>query len=141
MRFIKIIYYSQYYELKNAGKDPQKGRLNGTLLSATIIILLLGSFFILLFKLEPYLPMVQWMKRSALGYQGTGKALGELLGAILIIFIGGLLWLTIGSERSYNKIAEDFMQLPDEVQKRTIQQSLYIFLFSFAVFLVLLFIP
>ena len=43
------------------------------------------------------------------------------------------------TEKSYNKIAEKYMALPDELQKKTIRQALYIFLISFALMLILLF--
>jgi len=141
MRFLEIIYFSQYYELKKSGRDPQKGRLNGTLLSATILILNIASIFIILFKVAPYLRIVQWLKDLFTGYEGSGRMLGRLIGAILLIAIGGLLWLTIGSKSSYNKIAEKFMQLSEESQQKTIKQSLFIFLFSFVLFLILVFIP
>ena len=141
MRFLEIIYFSQYYELKKSGRDPQKGRVNGTLLSATILILNIASIFIILFKVAPYLRIVQWLKDLFTGYEGSGRMLGRLIGAILLIAIGGLLWLTIGSKRSYNKIAEKYMQLSEEAQQKTIKQSLFIFLFSFVLFLILVFIP
>ena len=141
MRFLEIIYFSQYYELKKSGRDPQKGRLNGTLLSATIIILNTASVFIILFKVAPHLSIVQWLKDLFTGYEGSGKMAGRFIGAILLIAIGGLLRLTIGSEKSYNKIAEKYLQFPEEVQQKTIKQSLFIFLFSFVLFLILVFIP
>ena len=140
MRILETIYYSQYYELKKSGKDPLKGRLNGTLLSATIIILNITSVGIILFKIAPYLRIVRWLKNLFTGYDGSGKMLGKFIAAILLIVIGGILWLTIGSERSYNKIAEKYMLLHEEAQQKTIKQSLFIFLFSFVLFLILVFI-
>lgn len=141
MRILETIYYSQYYELKKSGRDPQKGRLNGTLLSATIIILNLASLVIILFKVAPYSHFVRSVTNLFSGYSGTGKLLGEFIGAVLLILIGGSLWFTIGSKSSYNKIAEKFMQLPEELQEKTIKQSLFTFLFTFALFLILVFIP
>ncbi|HEY8690224.1 MAG TPA: hypothetical protein VIM07_13395 [Chitinophagaceae bacterium] len=141
MRILEIIYFSQYYELKKSGKDPQKGRLNGTLLSATIIILNIASIFIILLKVAPYLQIVQWLKNLFTGYEGSGKIIGKCITAILLIAIGGLLWLTVGSKKSYNKIAEKFIQYSEEAQQKTIKQSLFIFLFSFVLFLILIFIP
>ena len=141
MRILHIIYFSQYYELKKTSKDPQKGRINGTLLSATIIILNLVSIVIILFKVAPNLPFVQWLKNEFTGYEGSDKMLGKLITAVLLIIIGSLLWFTVGSVRSYNKIAEKYLQLPDEIQQRTIKQSLFVFLFSFVLFLILVLIP
>ena len=141
MKFLEIIYFSQYYELKRSGRDPQKGRLNGTLLSATIIILNMASIGMILFRVAPYLRIVQWLKSLFEGYEGSGKLLGELIAAIMMVTIGGLLWYTIGSERSYNKIAEKYMQLSEEAQQKPIKQFLFIFLFSFVLFLILIFIP
>ena len=141
MRILEIIYFSQYYELKKSGRDPQKGRLNGTLLSATIIILNIVSIGIILFKVAPHLKILRIFTSFFSDYHCSGKVLGQFIGAILLTSIGGLLWLTIGSKTGYNKIAEKYMQLPEEVQQKTIKQSLFIFLISFALFLILVFIP
>ena len=139
MNFIKTIYYSQYYELKKTGRDPQKGRINGTLLSATVIILNLASMIIILYKTSPSSRIILFFKELVSGYSGNGKMLGELFGAILIAGIGSLLHVTIGSRSSYNRIAENYMQLPEEVQARTVKRSLLIFIVSFGLFLVLMF--
>lgn len=67
--------------------------------------------------------------------------MGEFIGPVLLISIGGILRFTIGSKTSYNKIAEKYKQLPDEIQARTIKKSLLIFLVSFVILLILIFIP
>lgn len=140
MHLLETIYYSQYYELKKSGRDPQKGRINGTLLSATVIILNLMSAFFILHKVAPNSGVVQWVDHLFTGYSGTGKTLGKLIAALLLLGIGGLLWFTIGSASSYNKLAEKFMQLPENVQGKTVKQALFIFLFSFGLFLITVFI-
>lgn len=139
MRILELIYFSQYFELKKSGKDPQKGRLNGTLLSATIILLNLVAIVIILFKVAPDLAAVQWLKKSFSG-SGSGKGLGKLIAALLLVLVCGLLWFTVGSARSYNRIAEKFMLLPAEAQQKTVKQALYIFLFSFVFFLLMVLI-
>ena len=139
MRFLKIIYFSQYYELKNSGRDPQKGRLNGTLLSAVIIMLNIISMIILLFKLAPNSHLVTWLQSFTTGHEDDGKIMGKFYGAIFLVMIGGLLRYTIGTKNSYNKIADEYLLLPDEVQKKTLKQSLYIFLISFGLTLLLIF--
>jgi hypothetical protein len=139
MRLLHIIYFSKYYELSKSGRDPQKGRINDTLLSAAIIILNIVSIVFLLFRFAPHSSITYWLQHSVSGYQGGGKALGKLVAAILMAVISGLLWLTVGSKQSYNRIAENYMQLPEETQKKTIRQSLFIFLFSFGLFLILVF--
>jgi hypothetical protein len=138
MRFLETIYFSQYYELKKSGKDPMKGRLNGTLLSATIIILNLVSIVLLLFKLAPHSSLAMFISNIFSGYSGSGKALGKLIALVLLAVVGGVLWATIGSEASYKRIAEKYQTFTEEEQKSTVKQSLLIFFFSFAVFLVLI---
>lgn len=139
MKFIETIYFSQYYELKKSGKDPMKGRLNGTLLSTTVIILNLVSIILVLFRVAPHSSATLFIQHLFAGYEGSGRALGKLVAIALLTVIGGLLWNTIGSEQSYKRIAEKYMQMPEEVQQKTIKQSMLTFLFSFAVFLVLIF--
>ncbi|MEP6674148.1 MAG: hypothetical protein ABJA78_03310 [Ferruginibacter sp.] len=140
MNFLSIIYFSQYYELKHSGRDPLKGRLNGNLLCAVIIILNMVSLGLILHKFSPHNIAIQWITGLFTGYEGDGKAMGKLIGLLIIAVIGGLLWLTIGSEKSYLRIADRFLQLPDDLQKKTIRQALIIFLVSFAGFLFCIFL-
>jgi hypothetical protein len=139
MHFLEIIYFSQYYELKKSDRDPMKGRLNGTLLSATIIILNLVSLWLMLLRLAPHSAPVHFVQHLFSGYEGSGRFLGKLIGAALLAVLGGALWNTVGSEKSYLKIAEKFKQLPDEAQQKTVKQALGIFFFSFVLFLLMTF--
>ena len=140
MNIFSIIYFSQYYELKEKGKDPLKGRLNGTLLSAVVIMLNLVSLGLIVAAVSPHNLFVQKITDFFEGFSGDAKSTGKLLGLLLMIITGGLLWLTIGSKKGYLKIAERYMQLPDELQKKTIKQGLVIFLVSFAIFLFCIFL-
>jgi hypothetical protein len=139
MRFLEILYFSQYYELKKSGKDPMKGRLNGTLLSATVLILNIISLWLILLRLAPHSAPVHFVQHLFSGYEGSGKFLGKLIGLALLVTIGWALSNTIGSEKSYLRIAEKYELLTDEAQQKTVKQSLGIFFFSFVFFLLMTF--
>src|SRR3569833_1059960 len=89
MNLIETIYCSQYYEFKKSGRDPQKGRLNGTLLSAVIIILGgVGVFLVFNKFIGSHLV-------SGLSSGGfSGKFIGKMVGLVLLLIIGGTLSLS-----------------------------------------------
>ncbi|MGC4101110.1 hypothetical protein [Ferruginibacter sp.] len=93
MNWIQTIYCSQWYELKQKGRDPMKARLNGTLLTAVMLLLLLAVVVILGRK---YIP---WQLPSHTGI--SGKAVGQVLGLVGIAVVGGVINFTIGSEKNY----------------------------------------
>ncbi|MGG9962217.1 hypothetical protein [Ferruginibacter sp. SUN106] len=127
MNWIETVYCSQYYELKEKGRDPMKARLNGTLLTATML-LLAG---VVLFKLGyKYIP---WQLPADSNI--SGKAMGQVLGLAGLVIVGGIINFTIGSQKQYLKMIERWQQLPDDVLKATIKKSLRYFLIVFAAFL------
>jgi hypothetical protein len=127
MNWIETVYCSQYYELKQNGRDPMKARLNGTLLTAIMILLALVVLLKMTGKFIPWhLP-----EESVL----TGKTIGKLVALAGLLLVGSLLNFTIGSEKSYRKMMAGWEQLPDEVLKATIKRSLVYFMIVFAAFL------
>lgn len=133
MNFIETIYCSQYYELKKSGRDPQKGRLNGTLLSATVLILGLVGLFLVVNKFVP-----GHLISSGSGYGFSGRFIGKIVAIVLLLVIGGILSFTIGSKENYNKMILQWEQLPESVLEQTIKTSLKIFGIVFGLFLLVI---
>ncbi len=135
MNIIETIYCSQYYELKKSGRDWQKGRLNGTLLSATVIILAVAGIAIISGKfIGSHLP-------DGLSSSGfSGRFIGRVLGLLLLLVVGGTLSLTYGSQANYNKLILKWEQLPADVLEQTIKSALKIFGITFGLFLVVVMI-
>ncbi len=130
MNIIETIYCSQYYELKKSGRDPQKGRLNGTLLSATVIILAIVGIALVANKFIGS----HWLgDLSSSGF--SGKFIGKILAIVLLLVIGGALSLTYGSQANYNKMMLKWEQSPVDVLEQTIQSALKIFGIAFGLFL------
>ncbi|MEO6977514.1 MAG: hypothetical protein ABI113_04015 [Mucilaginibacter sp.] len=133
MNLIETIYCSQYYELKKSNRDPQKGRLNGTLLSAVMIILAVVGIGLAANKFSGG----HWL--SGLSSSGfSGKFIGRIVAVVLLIVIGGTLSFTYGSRQNYNKMMQRWEQLPVEVLEQTIKTALKIFGIVFGVFLVVI---
>lgn len=137
MNLIETIYCSQYYELKKSARDPLKGRLNGTLLSATILILAIISGCVILNKVLPG----HFLSHFFSGAEETGlsgKSMGKVLGALALLIIGGLLNFTIGSKTNYEKKIMTWERMPEHELEGTIKTSLKIFGFTFGVFLLII---
>ena len=130
----EIIYCSQYYELKKNGRDPMKGRLNGTILSAVMLMLVVAALVIVFTYFVPHNPISEFF-RSTINRRGSGRSTGKFVGLLCTAALGFIVWLTIGSKKNYEQMIEGWQQLPDEVLKKTIKQSLFLFLASFAIFL------
>ena len=133
MNFIETIYCSQYYEMKKSGRDPQKGRLNGTLLSAVVIMLGLVGIVLAANK---FIGSHLLNSLPSLGF--SGKFIGRIVAVVLLIAIGGTLRFTIGSQVNYNKKMLEWEQLPVEVLEQTVKSSLKIFGITFGVFLLVM---
>ncbi|MEP6610255.1 MAG: hypothetical protein ABJA76_00160 [Mucilaginibacter sp.] len=133
MNLIETIYCSQYYELKKSNRDPQKGRLNGTLLSAVMIILAVVGIGLAANKFTGS----HWLNGlSSSGF--SGKFIGRIVALVLLVVIGGTLSFTYGSRQNYNKMMQRWEQLPVEVLEQTIKTALKIFGIVFGVFLVVI---
>ena len=131
MNLIETIYCSQYYEMKKSGRDPQKGRLNGTLLSSVIIILVLVGIGLAANKFASN-HLVGGLTR--MGF--SGKFIGRVIGLLLLLAVGGALSFTFGSQANYNKLVLKWEQLPVEVLEQTVKKALKIFGVTFGIFLV-----
>ncbi len=137
MSIIETIYCSQYYELKKMGKDPMKGRINGTLLSATIILLSLATLFVVF----NYFSHSHWLSHYFRGHlEGgmTGRSTGKILGLLGLLIVGGILNFTYGSKERYQRMIMDWEQMSEDVLQQTIKRSLKIFGVVFGSFLLVM---
>lgn len=136
MNFIETIYCSQYHELKKTGRDPLKGRTNGTLLNATIILLAIISLLMIISRLSPHMAIAGRIS-GFFGEYFSGRAIGKVVGALGLLIIGGALHLTVGSKAGYERMIARWEQLPPEEMERTGKRSLMIFGIVFGIFLIL----
>ena len=133
MNLIETIYCSQYYELKKSGRDPQKGRLNGTLLSAVVIILAMVGIGLAANK---FIGSHLLTGLSSSGF--SGKFVGRIVGFVLLLVVGGTLSFTYGNQQNYNKMMRRWEQLPADVLEQTVKTALKIFGITFGLFLILI---
>ncbi|MEO7311962.1 MAG: hypothetical protein ABIX01_16270 [Chitinophagaceae bacterium] len=131
---IETIFCSQYYELKKGGRDAAKGRLNATILTSVLLMMLLAGFLIILTYFVPHNPIAAFLK-SATRAVGYSRWSGKLLGVGCAAILGLIVWLTFGSKTNYERMAVGWDQLPDAVLQKTIRKSLYIFFILFGFFL------
>lgn len=127
MTFLEALYGSQYAEIKQNGKDGNKGRLNGNLfltsfvLLVAVMIILFLSFIFPAFgsQLEHVLP--DFLKLF------TGRGQGQ----ILAIVFGGILYFiivkTVGSEYRFQKYVSQYLEYPLEVRRTANRRLLFPF--------------
>lgn len=131
MNLIQTIYCSQYYDLKKNGRDHTKGRTNGTLLVAAMMLLILVSVIVLY---NVYMPG-NGMDRFFRGTGISGRAMGKLLGLGGLAALYALLNFTVGSKSSYNRMIQQWQGLSDEELKNASKTALKVFLTVFVAFI------
>ena len=135
MTFLEALYGSQYYELKQNGKDAAKGRTNGNMfLTAFIILILLIIGMTLITFNDYYNSAFNNEIENHLGFM-PGKDIGKLLAIPLFAIIYFIILKTIGTERNYQRLTENFMQYPEEVKKQANKKILIPFFILLATLL------
>lgn len=137
MTFLEALYGSQYLEIKQRGKDGNKGRLNANLfLSAFIIVI----FFVVIALLFDFLPGFDDKSNhflSSISGGMEGKSLGKLLAIPLLGSIYFIVSRTIGSEINFKNRVDAFMQYSDDVKEKATAKLLVPFCIAVGLLLVL----
>jgi len=124
MTFLEAIYGSQYYELKQNGKDVAKGRINGNMFFSVFIILIILVMLMSIMTFSDYYN-TKWNNalENNLGY-ASGKETGKLLAIPLFAIIYFIILKTIRTKSNYERLTNNFMQYPDDVKKKQIKKFL-----------------
>lgn len=122
---IDWFYCNQYQELLNTGRDGKKALKNGLILSSVCFTLNVVTAGYILFKTGNLLFS---------GFQGIdeyidGKALGEVIGLILVAAFYFLLKYTKGSKACFDKVISDYKTL-SEADQKAISKKAYIYMFG-----------
>jgi hypothetical protein len=119
MTFLEALYGSQYYEIQQREKDGNKGRLNGNLFLAALIMLLLFAVVMVLISLMPgFEKSLTKSIRHTFGNNISGASIGRLIAIPLLAFIYFAIIYTVGSKKQFAEKVAAFMQYPDEVKKK-----------------------
>ena len=118
MTFLEALYGSQYYEIHQRGKDGNKGRLNGNVFLAALIVLFILAVLMICISFVPgFNDSMTKSVRSVFG-NSTGKSIGKLLAIPVFGIIYLIIIKTVGSETNFKNKVDAFMQYPDEVKKK-----------------------
>ena len=118
MTFLEALYGSQYYEILQRGKDGNKGRLNGNLfLAALVILLFFAVLMICISFVTGFDDLITKFIRGIFGYS-TGKSIGKIIAIPLMAIIYFILSITVGSKENFKRKVDAFMQYPDETKKK-----------------------
>lgn len=136
MSYFEALYGRQYYEIHQRGGDTSKGRMNGNVFLAALIVLLLIDILLIgialdnVFKNELTSRIHSWF----------GVLSGRLIGKILAIPVFAVIYFIIvkivGTETNYNRLVNNFMNYPDEIKKKAMRKTL----FPFGILIILLLI-
>ncbi len=133
MNVFEAIYCSQYNELKKTGRDPLKGRTNGTILIAAMLTLLLIAAVVLVGRFSSQgSALAHFFLRIGL----SGRSVGKVLAFGLIAATAGILHFTIGSPAAYAKMIARWEQMSDDVLKAAAKKALIAFVTVFVLFLI-----
>jgi hypothetical protein len=134
MNMIETIYASQYYELKNSGRDIQSGRTSGTMLVATMILLLLIAAGSTIDHFNSHQPISHFFRHGFMsGF--SGKFIGKMIALVGIVGIGFLLNYTYGSKARYADMIASWEQLPEDELKGCTKKAMATFGIVFLIFL------
>jgi len=129
VKFLQSLYWNQYYELKQKGKE-QAARKNGTVLSTVAIManssVLLGF---LIFFFPDIGDGIMDLLEDAFGPRG-GRTMGQILGAILFASIYFVIHFTLGKPEKFDRMMESFLSLSEEEQLIASKQGLRYFMIS-----------
>ena len=118
MTFLEALYGSQYYEISQKGRDGNKGRLNGNLFLAAFVVLFMIAVLMISISFVPgFNEALTKTIRSVFGYS-TGKSIGKLLAIPVFALIYFVILKTVGTETSFKRKVDAFMQYPDEAKKK-----------------------
>jgi len=118
MTFLEALYGSQYYEIHQRGKDGNKGRLNGNVFLAALLVLFILAVLMVCISFVPgFNESMTKSVRNVFGYS-TGKSIGKLLAIPVFGIIYLIIIKTVGSESNFKNKVDAFMQYPDEVKKK-----------------------
>ena len=128
MTFLEALYGSQYYEIHQKGRDGNKGRLNGNLLLAALVVLFVFAVVMLCISFEP--GFNETLTRTSLNIFGQTKAsaIRKILAIPLTASVYILLSITAGSKENFDRKVDAFMQYPDEIKKNANKKALLPFL-------------
>jgi len=126
MGFLKYIYFSQYYELKQKGRE-EKAFLIGNVLVATMFLFLTGAFYIFLLFSDSSSDEFDRFIENTFSI-GSDRLNGKILGIVFLILIYVLVRFTIGTKKKYEKNIAAFNQLSEGEQSKRAKVGNYIFI-------------
>lgn len=138
MTFLEALYGSQYYEISQRGKDGAKGRFNGNIFLAVFVMLIILTIIALATTFSQEVDDKLTGKLTDMFGYGNGKAVGRLLAIPVIAILYFIISKTVGSERNYNRLIDNFNQLPEEEKKKANKKVLIPFFVVLIAFFIMM---
>lgn len=125
---MQALYGSQYSEIAAAGKDGNKGRVNGNIFLAAFIILIILDVLLAFVISVPGINE-HWANKfhSLFGYL-SGKTIGQILMVPVFALVYFTVTRTVGSEQEFQKHVAAFKQSSEEEKLKANKKILLPFL-------------
>jgi hypothetical protein len=136
MTFLEALYGSQYVEIAKAGKDGNKGRLNGNIFLTAFVILCLLTLASLYYIFTKQMGASPGLSSTGL----SGKAIGKLIAIPLFALIYFVITKTVGSESNFRDYVERFLKHPEAERKKANGKLLIPFFVVLGLFILCLFL-
>ncbi len=138
MTFIQALYGSQYFELVQKGRDGSKGRFNSNIFLAAFIFLVLVTVIALTVTISPHLSRRFNSFAEHFAGSNSGKETGMLLAIPVMAICYFFVSKTVGTQKNYFKIIDEFKLLPDDVKSKANKKILAPFFIVLIIFFGLL---
>lgn len=135
MDILKKLYWNQYVELKEKGKESVARKQGTILVTIALALYLLGTVFLIVTIFPDAMDWMEDLVKDIFGRR-TGRTVGKIIAVIPFALFYGIIKLSLDREVVYDKVIYDFGLLPEEEQHKASEQGRNFFFVSVGYFVI-----
>ena len=135
MDILRKLYWNQYVELKEKGKQAVARKQGTMLVTIALSLFLLGAVFLIVTIFPDAMDWMEDLIKDIFG-RSAGRTVGKIIAVIPFALFYGIIKLTMDREAVYDKIVYDFGLLSEEEQFRASEQGKIFFFVSVGFFVI-----
>ncbi len=135
MDILRKLYWNQYVELREKGKESVARKQGTVLVTIALALYLLGTVFLIVTILPDAMDWMEDLVKDIFGRRG-GRTAGKIIAVIPFILFYGIIKLTLDRETAYNKVIYDHGLLTEEEQLKASEQGKIFFFISVGYFVI-----
>lgn len=135
MEILRKLYWNQYVELKERGKESVARKQGTALVTIAIALILLGTVFLIM---SIFPDAMDWMEDLIDDIFGRrkGRMVGKIIAIIPFAVVYGIIKLSLDREPVYDKLIYDFGLLSEDEQHQASEQGKMFFFLSLGYFVI-----